>query len=99
MSRWLGNYDPALSGRVAAACGHPSPCGCDGVAPCCDGCPLPRCRFEEPGIVQRLRREQRDSAILEAAAQGRNVGEIVQAVGAPARTVQRVLGRGRATAG
>lgn len=39
--------------------------GCE-ISPSCFRCPLPRCKFDEPRLILRLRREERDLEIIEA---------------------------------
>lgn len=52
---------PRLRGfsTVAAPCGHPSPCGCEHVTPCCVKCPLEECEFDrrEAAMKRRLLNE------------------------------------------
>ncbi len=43
--------------------------GCD-VHPMCLTCPLPRCRYEEPGGLRALLNEYRDQQIVELRLQG-----------------------------
>ena len=65
--------------------------GCD-VHHSCLSCPLPRCRYEEPGGLRALLNETRDQQILELRAEGVPVGELADRFGVSRRTVFRVLG-------
>jgi hypothetical protein len=66
--------------------------GCD-VHPSCLSCPLPRCRYEEPGGLRALLNETRDQEIMMLRAQGVAVGELADRFGVSRRTVFRVLGQ------
>jgi AraC-like DNA-binding protein len=67
--------------------------GCD-FHPACLTCPLPRCRYDDPGWVQREQRGTRDTAILQLrAAQALSVDELAERFGVSTRTVHRVLSR------
>lgn len=65
--------------------------GCD-VAPACLQCPLPRCKYDDPGWYQRELRGQRDQRILEARrAEGLTVPQLSRRFGVSQRTVFRAL--------
>jgi hypothetical protein len=69
--------------------------GCD-LYPSCLNCPLPRCRYEEPGGAAAILRTGRDASILRLAAQdGMDVEHIAEMFGLSRRTVFRVLRAGR----
>lgn len=70
--------------------------GCD-VNPTCLTCPLPRCRYEEPGGLRALLNEYRDRQILKLRTKGVPVDDLAGRFGISRRTVFRVLGnKGRA---
>jgi hypothetical protein len=39
--------------------------GCE-LSPSCLNCSLPRCKYDDPGWIQRERRRKRDAAVLQA---------------------------------
>lgn len=51
--------------------------GCD-VSPKCTECPLQACRYDEPGILLRLRLNYRHKAILDARDAGKGKWDIVR---------------------
>ncbi len=65
--------------------------GCD-VHPSCLSCPLPRCRYEEPGGLRALLNKTRDEQIVNQRASGVPVAELATRFGVSRRTVFRVLG-------
>jgi hypothetical protein len=65
--------------------------GCD-VQPSCLTCPLPRCRYEEPGGLRALLNKTRDEQIVARRATGIPVAELATRFGVSRRTVFRVLG-------
>ncbi len=65
--------------------------GCD-VHPNCLTCPLPRCRYEEPGGLRALLNEYRDRQIVSLRKKGASVDELAGQYGISRRTVFRVLG-------
>lgn len=70
--------------------------GCD-VHPACLTCPLPQCRYDEPGWRQREERLERDAEIARMRARhGLSVEELAARFGVSTRTVHRVLSRGHA---
>jgi hypothetical protein len=65
--------------------------GCD-VYPSCLNCPLPRCRYEDPGGAAAILRQERDGTILklwEGGALG--IDALAQTFGLSRRTIFRVL--------
>ena len=67
--------------------------GCD-LHPSCLTCPLPRCRYDDPGWLQREERGQRDTELLELNAKhSLPVPELAAHFGVSTRTVHRVLSR------
>ena len=67
--------------------------GCD-LYPSCLSCPLPRCRYEEPGGAAAMLRTGRDASILRLAGRGDvTVEELAAMFGISRRTVFRVLSR------
>ena len=68
--------------------------GCD-LHPSCLSCPLPRCRYDEPGWLRRGKQGDRDARIVEARGAGRPVKDVAARFGVSQRTVHRVLAAGR----
>ncbi len=65
--------------------------GCD-LYPSCLQCPLPRCRYEEPGGAAAILRQGRDESILRLAKNSRlGVDELARSFGVSRRTIFRVL--------
>ena len=71
--------------------------GCD-MSPSCLECPLPLCKYDDPGWVQRESKRTRDDSIYRARLDGDPVSDIAQRFGVSARTVHRVISRGGAVA-
>ncbi|MGI8925815.1 MAG: helix-turn-helix domain-containing protein [Tepidiformaceae bacterium] len=74
--------------------------GCD-LYPSCLHCPLPKCRYDDPGGAPAMLRTGRDASILRLAAEdGVTVDGLAQMFGLSRRTIFRVLrtGRGREAA-
>jgi hypothetical protein len=67
--------------------------GCDVAARCLD-CPLPVCKYDDPGWLQRENRHDRDVEILRRRDQGQPIPAIAHRFGLSTRTVHRVLQRG-----
>jgi hypothetical protein len=65
--------------------------GCE-VNDSCLTCPLPRCRYEEPGGLRAIMNEARDNEIIELRGRGVSVDAIADRFGVSRRTVFRVLG-------
>ncbi len=69
--------------------------GCD-CYPSCLHCPLPKCRFDQPGGAAAMLRGGRDSAILRLAARGDvTIEQLAAMFGLSRRTIFRVLRTGR----
>jgi hypothetical protein len=69
--------------------------GCD-LYPSCLNCPLPRCRYDEPGGAAAMLRSGRDAGILRMARlEGVTVDDLARAFGVSRRTVFRVLHNNR----
>ena len=69
--------------------------GCD-FHPSCLTCPLPRCRYDEPGGVRALLNLGRDREILHLRRrQGLAVDTLARRYGVSRRTVFRILQRGK----
>ncbi len=64
--------------------------GCS-VSPSCFTCPLPRCRYEEPGGLRAVLNQMRDSEILALKQQGVPVEDLALRFQVSRRTVFRVL--------
>ena len=71
--------------------------GCD-VSESCFNCPLPRCRYEEPGGLRALLNESRDREILQLRLKGMPVEELADRFGISRRTIFRVIGTTRVPA-
>lgn len=66
--------------------------GCD-IHPHCLSCPLPRCRYEEPGGLRALLNQRRDGEIVELRRRGVPVAVLADRFGVSRRTVFRILER------
>ncbi len=67
--------------------------GCE-VSPSCLKCPLPQCKFDEPGWLQRQKRDERDSEVVAALLQGElSVKEAASRFALSQRTIFRILRR------
>jgi len=64
--------------------------GCE-IHPQCLTCPLPRCRYDEPGGLNGMMNRMRDREILRLRMNGAPVEEIADEFGVSRRTVFRVL--------
>ena len=65
--------------------------GCD-LYPSCLTCPLPRCRYDDPGGAASMLRSGRDAAILRLAERdGTTVDTLATMFGLSRRTIFRVL--------
>ena len=69
--------------------------GCD-ISPSCLACPLPLCKYDDPGWIQRESKRVRDDAIYRARLDGDSVHDIAQRFKVSPRTVHRVISRGGA---
>jgi hypothetical protein len=68
--------------------------GCD-ISESCLTCPLPRCRYEEPGGLRALLNESRDREIVQLRLKGMPVEALAGHFGISRRTVFRVIGSTR----
>ena len=67
--------------------------GCE-VSPSCLKCPLPQCKYDEPGWLQRQKRNERDSEVVAALLQGElSVKEAASRFALSQRTIFRILRR------
>ena len=64
--------------------------GCD-IHPTCLSCPLPRCRYEEPGGLRALLNAYRDRQIVRLRLKGVPVDDLAGRFSVSRRTVFRVL--------
>lgn len=64
--------------------------GCE-VHPQCLTCPLPRCRYDEPGGLRGMLSAWRDRQVVELRSKGAAVEEIAEQFGVSRRTVFRIL--------
>ena len=67
--------------------------GCE-VSISCLGCPLPICKFDDPGWLQRQNRRHRDDEIFRLRKRGASVPELARRFRVSTRTVHRVTQRG-----
>ncbi len=65
--------------------------GCE-VNPSCLTCPLPRCRYDEPGGLRAMVNSYRDGQMMELRMSGVPVEAIADCFGVSRRTVFRILG-------
>ena len=70
--------------------------GCDASLTCLE-CPLPLCKYDDPGWLQRENRRTRDDEIFRLRSQKITVTEISKRFGVSTRTVHRIVQRGGAT--
>ena len=70
--------------------------GCDASLTCLE-CPLPLCKYDDPGWLQRENRRTRDDEIFRLRSQQVTVTEISKRFGISTRTVHRIVQRGGAT--
>jgi hypothetical protein len=64
--------------------------GCD-IHPHCLTCPLPRCRYEEPGGLKAMLNGIRDRHIVSLRSKGQSVEDIADQFGVSRRTIFRIL--------
>ena len=69
--------------------------GCD-ASPTCLACPLPLCRYDDPGWLQRESRRTRDDEIFRLREERVAVSEIARRFDISTRTVHRIVQRGGA---
>ena len=65
--------------------------GCS-ISVSCFSCPLPRCRYEEPGGLRAVMNETRDREMTQLRLEGMSVEELAGHFGVSRRTVFRVIG-------
>jgi hypothetical protein len=70
--------------------------GCD-ISESCFTCPLPKCRYEEPGGLRAILNEQRDWQIIQLRMKGVPVDALADHFGISRRTVFRVIGSAKTT--
>jgi len=70
--------------------------GCDASLTCLE-CPLPLCKYDDPGWLQRENRRARDDEIFRLRFRQVAVSEISKRFGISTRTVHRIVQRGGAT--
>ena len=67
--------------------------GCE-LFPSCLSCPLPRCKYDDPGWYQREQRRERDSRVMEALGRGgMSVSEAASRFALSQRTIFRIMKR------
>ncbi|MEE9324175.1 MAG: helix-turn-helix domain-containing protein [Dehalococcoidia bacterium] len=65
--------------------------GCDWFSSCIN-CPLPRCRFDEPGWYQQELRERRNQQLLQVRrVDGKSAAELAKMFRISKRTVHRII--------
>ena len=64
--------------------------GCD-VSPSCLRCPLPVCKYDDPGYLERQRIAARQERVRKLRSRGMNVVAIAAELGVSARSVHRDL--------
>lgn len=69
--------------------------GCELSSSCLD-CPLPMCRYDDPGWLHRESRRTRDDEIFTLRKRGVPVPELARKHGISTRTVHRIIQRGGA---
>jgi hypothetical protein len=67
--------------------------GCEVSRSCLD-CPLPICKYDDPGWLQRQNRRHRDDEIFRLRKMGMSVPELARRFKVSTRTVHRVIQRG-----
>lgn len=68
--------------------------GCD-IHPHCLTCPLPRCRYDEPGGLRAILNAHRDQQIIALRLQGVGIEELARRFRVSRRTVFRALEKAR----
>ena len=71
--------------------------GCS-LHPSCLSCPLPKCRYDDPGWLTREARDNRNVLILQRYRAGEGVTVIAASVGLSKRTIHRAVQRAEASA-
>ena len=70
--------------------------GCE-LSPSCLNCPLPRCKYDDPGWMQRERRKKRDYAVIQARErEGLTIPQLTERFRVSERTIFRILQGGTA---
>lgn len=65
--------------------------GCE-LSPSCLNCQMPRCKYDDPGWMQRERRIKRDQAVIEARQrEGLTIPQLTRRFRVSERTVFRIL--------
>ena len=65
--------------------------GCD-IFPSCLRCPLPQCKYDDPGWLQREKRRERDQNIIEAVKRdGVSISEAASRFSISQRTIFRII--------
>ena len=65
--------------------------GCE-IAPSCLRCPLPQCKYDDPGGVARARKQARDQQVLDAYySGGMSWDELVRKYHLSERTLRRII--------
>ncbi len=65
--------------------------GCD-ISSSCLHCPLPVCKFDNPGWMRRARRHRRDESVVQARRdEGLGVAELADRFQLSSRTIHRIL--------
>ena len=67
--------------------------GCE-IYPSCLSCPLPQCKYDDPGWLQREKRRERDQNIIEAVKRdGVSISEVAAQFSISQRTIFRIMRR------
>ena len=65
--------------------------GCE-IYPSCLRCPLPQCKYDDPGWLQREKRRERDQNIVEAVKRdGASISEVASRFSISQRTIFRII--------
>lgn len=65
--------------------------GCE-ISPSCLRCPLPQCRYDDPGWLRRQIKGKRDQQVLKAREEeGLGPSELAERFGLSRRTIHRIL--------
>lgn len=93
----MGKHQPSIDRVPELQQFHDTGCN---MHPSCLTCPLPQCRYDEPGWLQREEREGRNAEVLRMRArQALSMDELAHTFGVSTRTVHRILQQGTATRG
>ena len=76
---------------------HYNDTGCE-VSASCLTCPLPKCKYDDPGWYQQFRQENRDEEILAVYQGGMTVFQVADHFRVSPRTIHRSLRRMRVPA-